>query len=77
MQPLENPVQFKNVVALAFDYGQTAAGTNRIFFSDVHFGNIQMINDDWMGRVVIAESKEPQQPKYGTSKVKFCLIFIF
>lgn len=58
MQPLENPVLFKNVVALAFDYGQTAAGTNRIFFSDVHFGNIQMINDDWMGRVVIAESKE-------------------
>lgn len=57
VQPLENPALFKNVVALAFDYGQMAAGINRIFFSDVHYGNIQMINDDWTGRVVVAESK--------------------
>lgn len=57
VQPFEKPAFFKNVIALAFDYSQTTAGTNRIFFSDVHFGNIQMINDDWTGRSVIAESK--------------------
>lgn len=57
VQPFENPAFFKNVIALAFDYSQTTAGTNRIFFSDVHFGNIQMINDDWTGRAIIAESR--------------------
>lgn len=57
VQPFENPAFFKNVIALAFDYSQTTAGTNRIFFSDVHFGNIQMINDDWTGRASIAESR--------------------
>uniref|UniRef100_A0A672YZS6 EGF-like domain-containing protein n=1 Tax=Sphaeramia orbicularis TaxID=375764 RepID=A0A672YZS6_9TELE len=57
VQPFENPSLFKNVIALAFDYSQTTAATNRIFFSDVHFGNIQVINDDWTGRSIIAESK--------------------
>lgn len=57
VQPFENPALFKNVIALAFDYSQKTAGTNRIFFSDVHFGNIQMINDDWTGRSIIAESE--------------------
>lgn len=57
VQPFENPAFFKNVIALAFDYSQKIVGTNRIFFSDVHFGNIQMINDDWTGRTIIAESK--------------------
>ncbi|KAI4806135.1 hypothetical protein KUCAC02_010715 [Chaenocephalus aceratus] len=56
VQPFENPAFFKNVIALAFDYSQNAARTNRIFFSDVHFGNIQMINDDWTGRSIIAEN---------------------
>uniref|UniRef100_A0A669BG50 LDL receptor related protein 1B n=1 Tax=Oreochromis niloticus TaxID=8128 RepID=A0A669BG50_ORENI len=56
VQPFENPAFFKNVITLAFDYGQETAGANRIFFSDVHFGNIQMINDDWTGRSVIAEN---------------------
>uniref|UniRef100_A0A8D2ZZH8 EGF-like domain-containing protein n=1 Tax=Scophthalmus maximus TaxID=52904 RepID=A0A8D2ZZH8_SCOMX len=56
VQPFENPTFFKNIIALAFDYGQKTGGTNRIFFSDVHFGNIQMINDDWTGRSVIAEN---------------------
>lgn len=56
VQPFENPAFFKNAVALAFDYSQTTSGTNRIFFSDVHYGNIQMINDDWTGRSIIAES---------------------
>lgn len=53
----ENPAYFKNVIALAFDHRQKPLGTNRIFFSDVHFGNIQMINDDWTERRVIMESK--------------------
>uniref|UniRef100_A0AAX7U7X7 EGF-like domain-containing protein n=1 Tax=Astatotilapia calliptera TaxID=8154 RepID=A0AAX7U7X7_ASTCA len=56
VQPFENPVFFKNVITLAFDYSQETAGANRIFFSDVHFGNIQMINDDWTGRSIIAEN---------------------
>lgn len=57
VQPFENPAYFKNAIALAFDYSQKTSGTNRIFFSDVHYGNIQVINDDWTGRSVIAESK--------------------
>ncbi|XP_048876028.1 low-density lipoprotein receptor-related protein 1B-like isoform X1 [Brienomyrus brachyistius] len=52
----ENPAYFKNVIALAFDHRQKALGTNRIFFSDVHFGNIQIINDDWTDRHVIVEN---------------------
>uniref|UniRef100_A0A8K9XGV9 EGF-like domain-containing protein n=1 Tax=Oncorhynchus mykiss TaxID=8022 RepID=A0A8K9XGV9_ONCMY len=57
VQPFERPAYFKNVIALTFDYRQkTGGGTNRIFFSDIHFGNIQMINDDWTGRSVIAEN---------------------
>lgn len=57
VQPFENPSFFKNVIALAFDYSQSTAGTNRIFFSDIHFGNIQVITDDWTERFIIAESK--------------------
>lgn len=53
----ENPTYFKNIIALAFDHRQKTHGTNRIFFSDVHYGNIQVINDDWTGQRVIAESK--------------------
>uniref|UniRef100_A0A8C1IX14 Low density lipoprotein receptor-related protein 1Bb n=1 Tax=Cyprinus carpio TaxID=7962 RepID=A0A8C1IX14_CYPCA len=56
LQPFENPDYFKNVIALAFDYRQQTSHHNRIFFSDIHFGNIQMINDDWSGRQVIVEN---------------------
>ncbi|XP_033870304.3 low-density lipoprotein receptor-related protein 1B-like isoform X1 [Acipenser ruthenus] len=56
IKPYENPAYFKNVIALAFDYSQRVKGTNRIFFSDVHFGNIQVINDDWTGRHIIVEN---------------------
>uniref|UniRef100_A0A8C8I960 EGF-like domain-containing protein n=1 Tax=Oncorhynchus tshawytscha TaxID=74940 RepID=A0A8C8I960_ONCTS len=57
VQPFERPTYFKNIIALTFDYRQkTAGGTNRIFFSDIHFGNIQMINDDWTGRSIIAKN---------------------
>lgn len=53
----ENPHYFKNVIALAFDYSQRRRGTNRIFYSDAHFGNIQLIKDNWEDRQVIIESK--------------------
>uniref|UniRef100_A0A8C6V3R4 Low density lipoprotein receptor-related protein 1Bb n=1 Tax=Neogobius melanostomus TaxID=47308 RepID=A0A8C6V3R4_9GOBI len=56
MQPFENPALFKNVIALAFDYSQGISGTNRIFYSDLHYGNIQMINDDWSDRTVVVEN---------------------
>lgn len=56
IRPYENPRYFKNVIALAFDYNQRK-GTNRIFYSDAHFGNIQLIKDNWEDRQVIVESK--------------------
>ena len=57
VRPYENPHYFKNVIALAFDYNQKRSGTNRIFYSDAHFGNIQLIKDNWEDRQVIVESK--------------------
>lgn len=57
IRPYENPRYFKNVIALAFDYNQRRKGTNRIFYSDAHFGNIQLIKDNWEDRQVIVESK--------------------
>lgn len=57
IRPYENPHYFKNVIALAFDYNQKRRGTNRIFYSDAHFGNIQLIKDNWEDRQVIVESK--------------------
>uniref|UniRef100_H9H785 LDL receptor related protein 1 n=1 Tax=Monodelphis domestica TaxID=13616 RepID=H9H785_MONDO len=58
VQPFEDPEHMKNVIALAFDYrAASSPGTaNRIFFSDIHFGNIQQINDDGSGRVTIVEN---------------------
>jgi integrin beta 2 len=63
VQPFEDPEHMKNVIALAFDYrAGTSPGTpNRIFFSDIHFGNIQQINDDGTGRITIVESKPNPQ----------------
>lgn len=57
VRPYENPHYFKNIIALAFDYNQRKEGTNRIFYSDAHFGNIQLIKDNWEDRKVIVESK--------------------
>ncbi|ELR61044.1 hypothetical protein M91_21445, partial [Bos mutus] len=54
IRPYENPRYFKNVIALAFDYNQRK-GSNRIFYSDAHFGNIQLIKDNWEDRQVIVE----------------------
>ncbi|GAB0191315.1 low-density lipoprotein receptor-related protein 1B [Grus japonensis] len=56
VRPYENPEYFKNVIALAFDYSLKGRGTNRIFFSDAHFGNIQVIKDNWAGRKVLIEN---------------------
>lgn len=68
VQPFEDPEHMKNVIALAFDYrAGTSPGTpNRIFFSDIHFGNIQQINDDGSGRTTIVES-EPRLPFFPAS----------
>lgn len=57
VQPYENTEYFKNIISLAFDYKFNERGTNRIFYSDAHYGNIQMINDDWTNRKVLVESK--------------------
>lgn len=64
VQPFEDPEHMKNVIALAFDYrAGTSPGTpNRIFFSDIHFGNIQQINDDGSGRTTIVESEPSPSP---------------
>lgn len=70
VQPFEDPEHMKNVIALAFDYrAGTSPGTpNRIFFSDIHFGNIQQINDDGSRRITIVESEPRPQvfPGSGT-----------
>lgn len=70
IKPYEKPEYFKNVIALAFDYRRNTRGTNRIFTSDVHFGNIQLINDDWTGRRVIIESK------YKAEMIEYCVHWI-
>ncbi|GAA6081867.1 low-density lipoprotein receptor-related protein 1B-like isoform X1, partial [Tachysurus ichikawai] len=48
----QRPEYFKNISALTFEYRQPRT---RIFFSDAHYGNIQVINDDWTGRRVLAD----------------------
>ena len=53
VRPYEDPAHFRNIIALAFHFRQDSTGTNRIFYSDVHFGNIQVVNDDWSGRQVV------------------------
>uniref|UniRef100_A0A452GR76 EGF-like domain-containing protein n=1 Tax=Gopherus agassizii TaxID=38772 RepID=A0A452GR76_9SAUR len=56
VKPFEDAEHMKNVIALAFDYRAGAAGSNRIFYSDIHFGNIQQISDDGTGRTTIVEN---------------------
>uniref|UniRef100_A0A1A8PVW5 Low density lipoprotein receptor-related protein 1 n=4 Tax=Nothobranchius TaxID=28779 RepID=A0A1A8PVW5_9TELE len=48
IKPFEDPEHMKNIIALT--------GANRIFFSDIHFGNIQQISDDGSGRKTIVEN---------------------
>lgn len=57
IKPFEDSEHMKNVIALAFDYRHGSKGSNRIFYSDIHFGNIQQINDDGTGRRTLVESK--------------------
>ncbi|ETE71786.1 Low-density lipoprotein receptor-related protein 1, partial [Ophiophagus hannah] len=56
IKPFEDSEHMKNVIALAFDYRYGSKGSNRIFYSDIHFGNIQQINDDGTGRRTIVEN---------------------
>ncbi|XP_037739600.1 prolow-density lipoprotein receptor-related protein 1 isoform X1 [Chelonia mydas] len=56
VKPFEDAEHMKNVIALAFDYRAGVAGSNRIFYSDIHFGNIQQISDDGTGRKTIVEN---------------------
>lgn len=58
IKPFEDPEHMKNVIALTFDYrGGGGKGANRIFFSDIHFGNIQRISDDGSDRKTVVESE--------------------
>ncbi|XP_078701573.1 prolow-density lipoprotein receptor-related protein 1-like isoform X3 [Branchiostoma floridae x Branchiostoma belcheri] len=45
----------RNVIGLAFDYGN---GTNkkRIFYSDIHHGNLQSVYEDGTGQQIIVEN---------------------
>ncbi|KAF7208497.1 transcript variant X2 [Nothobranchius furzeri] len=57
IKPFEDPEHMKNIIALTFDYrGGGGRGANRIFFSDIHFGNIQQISDDGSDRKTIVEN---------------------
>lgn len=57
VKPFEDHDHMKNVIALAFDYQESDKGGPRIFYSDIHFGNIQQINNDGTGRKTVVESK--------------------
>lgn len=58
IKPFEDLDHMRNVIALTFDHrGGGGKGANRIFYSDIHFGNIQQISDDGSGRKTIVESK--------------------
>ncbi|CAH2224426.1 prolow-density lipo receptor-related 1 [Pelobates cultripes] len=56
VKPFEDHEHMKNVIALAFDYRESDKGGTRIFYSDIHFGNIQQINYDGTGRKTIVEN---------------------
>ncbi|XP_016534121.1 low-density lipoprotein receptor-related protein 1-like isoform X3 [Poecilia formosa] len=57
IKPFEDPEHMKNIIALTFDYrGGGGKGANRIFFSDIHFGNIQQISDDGSDRKTVVEN---------------------
>ncbi|XP_075055508.1 prolow-density lipoprotein receptor-related protein 1 [Mixophyes fleayi] len=56
VKPFEDHEHMKNVIALAFDYQGSDKGGTRIFYSDIHFGNIQQINNDGTGRRTVVEN---------------------
>uniref|UniRef100_A0A8C4Z0G3 EGF-like domain-containing protein n=1 Tax=Gadus morhua TaxID=8049 RepID=A0A8C4Z0G3_GADMO len=57
IKPFEDPEHMKNVIALTFDFrGGGGKGANRVFFSDIHFGNIQQMNDDGSDRKTVVEN---------------------
>ncbi|KAK5614742.1 Exosome complex protein [Crenichthys baileyi] len=56
IKPFEDPEHMKNIIALTFDYrGGGGKGANRIFFSDIHFGNIQQISNNGSDRRTVVE----------------------
>lgn len=71
IKPFEDAEHMKNVIALAFDYRYGSKGSNRIFYSDIHFGNIQQINDDGTGRKTIVES---ECPRASALRPRFCFL---
>ncbi|MEQ2158504.1 hypothetical protein GOODEAATRI_013026 [Goodea atripinnis] len=57
IKPFEDPEHMKNIIALTFDYrGGGGKGANRIFFSDIHFGNIQQISNNGSDRRTVVEN---------------------
>eukprot|EP00079_Xenopus_tropicalis_P012610 XP_002939758.2 PREDICTED: prolow-density lipoprotein receptor-related protein 1 [Xenopus tropicalis] len=56
VKPFEDHEHMKNVIALAFHYRESSQGGIRIFYSDIHFGNIQQINHDGTGRKTVVEN---------------------
>lgn len=74
IKPFEDPEHMKNVIALTFDYrGGGGKGANRIFFSDIHFGNIQQISDDGSDRKTVVESESCTALTFVFSSVVFIL----
>ncbi|MEQ2218398.1 hypothetical protein XENOCAPTIV_002597, partial [Xenoophorus captivus] len=56
IKPFEDPEHMKNIIALTFDYrGGGGKGANRIFYSDIHFGNIQQISNNGSDRRTVVE----------------------
>lgn len=72
IKPFEDAEHMKNVIALAFDYRYGSKGSNRIFYSDIHFGNIQQINDDGTGRKTIVESGCRRAPPLSPQTPRLC-----
>ncbi|KAG8452515.1 hypothetical protein GDO86_004341 [Hymenochirus boettgeri] len=56
VKPFEDHEHMKNVIALAFHHRDSDKGGIRIFYSDIHFGNIQQINHDGTGRRTVVEN---------------------
>nr|XP_032823068.1 low-density lipoprotein receptor-related protein 1-like isoform X2 [Petromyzon marinus] len=55
----EDAEHMRNAIALAFDYRSrsgSARGRHRIFFSDIHFANIQQVYEDGTERKVVVDN---------------------
>lgn len=80
IKPFEDPEHMKNVIALTFDYrGGGGKGANRVFFSDIHFGNIQQISDDGSDRKTVVESEylHEFESQYHNIGLRLLCLFIY